>query len=193
MPLPVDPLEELVEFTRARIGSALVDRAVLESRLAAQPACLAIERSALSQISAYTLVYALTTDATRRVLECVVVAGRDLQPEDLAADGDARALYIAAVVGAQGGGVGAIGLLSRHLSTQLQQHPSATILFARGATASGSQLLDRFGFQALEKPSEIRTRPLDEGLRGTLGASGATARRIVATLARQTRQLRPNG
>jgi hypothetical protein len=152
-------IDRLVAFGQARTGDDHVAADVLRARLERQPGCVAALRGAAAEATAFSILYALTEEATADVLNRRVVNGSMLQLAHLARE-SATSIYIGSLVSAPGWGVRALDLELHHLSWLLARHPNAAWLFGRAATPSGAKLLDRLHFAPLSTPSQIQAHHL---------------------------------
>lgn len=178
-----EEVEAVTSLGTARVGQDHVEARVLHQRLERQPTCVAVEQSGATTIEAATILYALTEQATRAVLDGHMLNGSMIRPDSLATPGTGESIYIGSVLSAVGRESRALALLGTHLAALARQHPRTRWIFARAATPPGDRLLHRFKFRALAPPSEIRALALNSRhVYDVQRAANAGARGLVRLL-----------
>lgn len=182
-PAPAKAVPQAAALGRQLIGDAHPDERRLASRLAVDPAALAVAQGPDQQIVALTIVYGLAPAAVERIIAGLMTAGSSLQPSDIRAS-HAAGLYVAMVGGVDGHRVTALRLLFGQLGGLLTRHPAAAILFARAATGAGRRLLSRAGFAPLKAPSEVLSAPANPFRTALDGVEGWPDRHRLADIHR---------
>jgi hypothetical protein len=143
---PPFPLEQVCRLGRQSIGSRHPSADALESRLSANPKCLAVGSIGVV-VQAYSLVYLLSDQGTDSLMTGAVAGISGLPISDFSTETTAASLYVGMVGALPEHRLLAIRLLVWQVAGLLRDADKVDWVLGRIATNQGGRLLARVGGQ----------------------------------------------